>query len=108
MDELVQRVVTAEDALTHIEIRARQSGVVHELNVHTVGGVIGPAETVMGIVEDEKVIEARVAPTDIDQVTSDKRQCCASRPSTSVLLLWSLAERYQWWHRMLRKNRSPA
>ena len=50
MDELVQRVVTAEDALTHIEIRARQSGVVHELNVHTVGGVIGPAETVMGIV----------------------------------------------------------
>lgn len=40
------------------------------MNVHTVGGVIGPAETVMGIVplEGEKVIEARVAPTDIDQV----------------------------------------
>jgi HlyD family secretion protein len=39
--------------------------------VHTVGGVTGPGETVMEIVpiEDQKVIEVRLAPTDIDQVT---------------------------------------
>ena len=36
------------------------------------GGVIAAPDS-HGIVEDEKVIEARVAPTDIDQVTSDNK-----------------------------------
>jgi HlyD family secretion protein len=43
---------------------------VHELSVHTVGGVIGPGDVVMGVVpmEESRTIEVRVVPTDIDQV----------------------------------------
>lgn len=48
--ELVERQVTAEDALKHVELRIPQDGVVHELSAHTVGGVIAPAELVMLIV----------------------------------------------------------
>ena len=42
----------------------------HQLAVHTVGGVIGNGETIMLIVprSDELVVEAKIAPSDIDQV----------------------------------------
>lgn len=68
--ELVERKVAAEDALNHVELRSPQDGVVHELSVHTIGGVIAPAEIVMLIVPvaDKLMVEARVAPQDIDQV----------------------------------------
>jgi HlyD family secretion protein len=43
---------------------------VHDLAVHTVGGVIGAGETVMTIVpsRDELSVEVRIATSDIDQV----------------------------------------
>ena len=41
--ELVERKVAAEDQLKRIDIRAPQDGIVHQLAVHTVGGVIPPA-----------------------------------------------------------------
>jgi membrane fusion protein, type I secretion system len=68
--ELRERVTAAEDQLKRVELRAPQSGVVHQLSVHTVGGVIGNGETIMQIVPraDELVVEAKVAPQDIDQV----------------------------------------
>lgn len=69
--ELSERQIAAKDMLKRVDIRSPQTGIVHELAVHTVGGVISPGETVMGIVpvEDQKAIEVRLAPTDIDQVT---------------------------------------
>jgi HlyD family secretion protein len=69
--ELQERRIAAEDVMRRIEIRAPRSGIVHELAVHTEGGVIGPGDTVMGIVpdEDERAIEVRLSPTDIDQVS---------------------------------------
>lgn len=68
--ELSERKIAAEDQLRRVEIRAPQSGTVHELTAHTVGGVIAPGEAVMLIVPqtDDLVIEAKVAPQDIDQV----------------------------------------
>ncbi len=68
--ELIERKVAAEDELRRVAIRSPQDGVVHELAVHTVGGVIGAGETLMFIVpeNDALAIEARVAPQDIDQV----------------------------------------
>lgn len=69
--ELAEREVAAKDKVNRIDIRAPQSGVVHELAVHTVGGVVTGAEQLMLIVpeEDSLTIQTRVAPTDIDQVT---------------------------------------
>lgn len=68
--ELIERRVAAEDQLKRVEIRAPQSGIVHQLSVHTVGGVITQSEPVMLIVpEDETlVIETKVLPQDIDHV----------------------------------------
>jgi HlyD family secretion protein len=68
--EFIERKVTAEDQLKRVEIRAPQSGVVHQLNVHTVGGVVSPAEPVMLIVPEADLltVEAKVSPRDIDQL----------------------------------------
>jgi len=68
--ELEERKVAAEDQLKRVVLPAPQDGIVHELAVHTVGGVIGPGETVMAVVpsQDELSIEVRIATSDIDQV----------------------------------------
>lgn len=68
--ELAERRVAAEDQLRRVDLRAPISGIVHELNVHTVGGVIAPGETAMLIVPDDDrlVIEVRASPADIDQI----------------------------------------
>lgn len=68
--EYVERRVAAEDQLKRVDILAPQDGVVHQLAVHTVGGVIAPGEQIMMIVPevDKLVVEAKVAPQDIDQI----------------------------------------
>lgn len=68
--ELTERKVAAEDQLKRVDIRAPQSGTVHQLAMHTVGGVIGPGEAIMLIVpdHDKLAIEAKVSPADIDQL----------------------------------------
>jgi HlyD family secretion protein len=68
--ELVEKRIAAEDQLKRVEIRSPQDGVVHQLSVHTVGGVISPGELIMLIVpkSDALTVEARIAPQDVDQV----------------------------------------
>jgi membrane fusion protein, type I secretion system len=68
--ELVERAVAARDLLDRIEMRAPVSGVIHQLNMHTIGGVIRAGDTIMEVVpdSDDLLIEARLQPADIDQV----------------------------------------
>ena len=68
--EFVERKVTAEDQLKRVEIRAPQDGMVFQLNVHTVGGVVTAGDAMMLIVPDADnlTVEAKVNPQDIDQV----------------------------------------
>jgi HlyD family secretion protein len=68
--EFIERKVAAEDQLKRVEIRAPQDGVVHQLAVHTVGGVVPPGDPVMLIVPaaDALSVEAKVWPQDIDQL----------------------------------------
>jgi HlyD family secretion protein len=70
ISETSERKIAAEDQLKHIDIRAPQTGRVHQLTLHTVGGVIGPGETIMLIVPDNDVlsVNAKVSPNDIDQL----------------------------------------
>lgn len=67
---LAEDEVTARDRLKHAELKAPISGVIHLLAIHTIGGVISPAETLMEIVPQSSrlTVEARVAPQDIDQI----------------------------------------
>lgn len=69
--ELAERRIAAEDQLKRIVLRAPISGIVHELAVHTVGGVISAGEAVMLIVPDSDAlsVEIQVRPGDIDQVS---------------------------------------
>jgi HlyD family secretion protein len=68
--ELKERLTGAEDQLKRVDLRAPQAGTVHQLAVHTVGGVISNGEVIMRIVPraDQLIVEAKVAPSDIDQV----------------------------------------
>jgi HlyD family secretion protein len=68
--ELAERQVAAQDVRDRIDIRAPTSGIVHELAVHTIGGVIKAGDVVMEIVPDtgDLQVEARLSPKDIDQV----------------------------------------
>jgi HlyD family secretion protein len=72
--ELRERHHAAGARLERIDITAPASGVVNELSVSTLGGVISPAERLLTIVPDDAdlTIEFRVAVTDIDQVTVGK------------------------------------
>ncbi|HKS63014.1 MAG TPA: HlyD family type I secretion periplasmic adaptor subunit [Xanthobacteraceae bacterium] len=68
--ELIEKRVAAEDQLKRIDIRAPQNGMVHQLDVHTVGGVVSAGQQIMLIVPaaDKLIVEAKVQPQDIDQV----------------------------------------
>lgn len=73
-DALQQRVA-ATDRLQRTAVRAPQGGIIHQSSVHTIGGVVGAGETLMMIVpqDDELLISARIAPTDIDKVALDQK-----------------------------------
>ena len=73
--ELVERSVAARDQLDRIELRAPTSGVINQLSVHTIGGVIRAGDTIMEIVPDtdDLQIEARLQPNDIDQVRTGQK-----------------------------------
>jgi HlyD family secretion protein len=68
--ELYEKQISAEDQLMRTELKAPQAGTVHQLEVHTVGGVISAGQPVMTIVpaSDTLKVEAKVLPQDIDQL----------------------------------------
>jgi HlyD family secretion protein len=70
VSEFVERKVATEDQLKRVDIRAPQSGIVQQLAVHTVGGVIAAGDAIMLIVPDADtlMVEVKIAPQDIDQL----------------------------------------
>lgn len=70
LGELVERGHVLEDRLSRTDLRTPSDGVVNEIMVHTIGGVISAAEVVVSIVPVDAAlrIEARIPPASIDQV----------------------------------------
>ena len=68
--EYVEKRVAAEDQLKRVDLRAPQDGTVHQLTVHTIGGLVTPSEPAMLIVPeaDQLAVEVRIQPQDIDNV----------------------------------------
>ena len=68
--ELVERHLAARDQMSRTVIRAPTAGTIHELALHTVGGVVTPAEVLMLLVPDGDTlaIEARLSADKVDQV----------------------------------------
>ncbi|MEI4488234.1 HlyD family type I secretion periplasmic adaptor subunit [Frigidibacter sp. MR17.14] len=70
IEELVQQIVTYRAQLDRVELRAPVSGVIHEMAVATVGGVVTPGETVAQIVPlgDGVEFDLKLDPRSVDQV----------------------------------------
>jgi HlyD family secretion protein len=73
--ELMERNVAAKDQLNRVDIRAPTPGVVHQLAMHTIGGVIRPGDVIMDVVPDtdDLEIEGHLPPNEIDQVARGQR-----------------------------------
>ena len=70
-DSFSESLKTIANKTNLVTLQAPSSGVIHEMTVSTVGGVIAPGQEIMQIIpeRDELVIKAQVLPQDIDQVT---------------------------------------
>ena len=74
ISELVEKQVAAEDQLKRVDLQAPQDGKVHQLAVHTIGGVVNAGDPIMLIVPEEKlIVEVKVAPNDINQIRVGQR-----------------------------------
>jgi HlyD family secretion protein len=74
ISEFVERKIATDDQLNRVEIRAPQDGIVQQLSIHTVGGVVAAGDTIMLIVPDTDSleVEVKIAPQDIDQLYLDQ------------------------------------
>jgi epimerase transport system membrane fusion protein len=66
-----ERAVALRDIVRRTSITAPAGGIVNGMQIHTIGGVVRPGVDIAEIVPqlDELIIEANVAPMDIDRVT---------------------------------------
>jgi HlyD family secretion protein len=68
--ELTEQMQAARDVLARVEVKAPQDGIVTDLKVHTLGGVIQQGEPLLDLVpkEDRLVVTVQVRPEDINVV----------------------------------------
>lgn len=70
LSDVSQKLEQVEYQLTNSVVRSPVSGLVHDLQLTTVNGVVKPGENLLQIVPDTNVfsVKASVRPTDIDQI----------------------------------------
>lgn len=70
ISDLAEQEVAATDQSRRTEILAPVDGIVHDMQITTIGGVITAGQPIMQIIPsgDELLIQARVLPVDIDQI----------------------------------------
>lgn len=68
--QTIEKFAAAKDRMMRLEVTAPSAGIVHELQAHTVGGVIKPGQAVMMIVPHDDPLEvvAQIKTTEVDQV----------------------------------------
>lgn len=69
--EVREKETAMASRVKRLTLLAPIGGIVHKLNVHTVGGVVPPGETMLEIVPQEEalVLDGRLDPSFVDQVT---------------------------------------
>jgi HlyD family type I secretion membrane fusion protein len=70
LDEIQPKLIATRVQIGQSMIRATATGRVVSLKVHTIGGVVGPGQTLMEIVPQDKalVISAKASPSDADDL----------------------------------------
>jgi len=68
--ELEEQVRANADVLARVIVRAPQDGIVTNLRIHTLGGVVKPGDSLLDLVprSDRMIVNARVRPEDMDLV----------------------------------------
>lgn len=108
--DLEERLRVIEDRVERATIRAPVAGVVLGLQVTTVGGVIAAGTPLLDIVPDSRklIVEAEVAPTDIDRVhagDSARIRFTAFKAATTMVARGTLQTLSA--DRLLREDGSP-
>ncbi|MNN22067.1 Type I secretion system membrane fusion protein PrsE [compost metagenome] len=89
--DLQEKEAALRDRLSRVVIRAPESGMVLDMKVHTIGGVVSAATPLLDIVpaQSELVVEAKVATRDIDRLelgkTADVRFSAFNQATTPVI-----------------------
>lgn len=67
LDQIAEVNVSLEDKVQRTQVRSQVKGIVKQLQINTVGGVIQPGQSLMEIVplEDSLLIESKIRPEDI-------------------------------------------
>jgi len=70
IEELSQQILSTEKQLKRVEIRSPVEGIVHEMQIVTLGGVVAPGATILQVIPGNQGLEfeTRVDPISIDQV----------------------------------------
>lgn len=70
LSTLTEQLRSSADVSRRVDITSPITGNITALQVHTVGGVVKPGDTLMTIIpkDDKLIVEARVSPQDIDMV----------------------------------------
>lgn len=70
ISELSEQKIAYEERLQRTLVTAPVTGLVHNMSIHTIGGVISPSKAILQIIpnNDRLIIEARIQTMDIDQV----------------------------------------
>ncbi|MGI6855266.1 HlyD family type I secretion periplasmic adaptor subunit [Mesorhizobium sp. 1B3] len=68
--KLREERIAALDRLQRLDIHAPIGGYLHQLEIHTIGGIVAPGDRLVSIIpaDDELIVEAKIAPNDVDQV----------------------------------------
>jgi HlyD family secretion protein len=74
LSELIERRAVIQSRLSRMDIRAPIAGTINELKIHTIGGVISPAEILVTIVPLNSIlnVEIKLSPVSIEQVSKDQ------------------------------------
>ena len=69
-DELILQLATVEKQLERVDILAPTDGIIHEMQVFTVGGVVAPQATIVQVIPQSEGVEfeLRVDPKAVDQI----------------------------------------
>jgi HlyD family secretion protein len=68
--ETEEQLSAARDRLQRLDIRAPRTGLVHELMVHTIGGIVSPGQKLMSIIPSAEplIVNAKIRPDEVNQV----------------------------------------
>lgn len=70
IEELTQQLMATRHQLSRVKVKAPVAGIIHELALHTIGGIVQPGQVLMQIIEQKELfeIELNIETVSIDQV----------------------------------------